>query len=204
LASNSLRVGFGPWSRGGSSPQRPYRPALGLVLLAFLVGPVGTAIGEWVDEGGAPAATFSLLLFVVGVVLARVGKGVERLVFGNEQRPWLSGRLKRWQRLILPFGTDTVITRGISAVMAGGTVLLTSNPGWSALNVVALGFVALGSALIGFALSRLLVGLLVIRHSGLWRASRRAWIGGGTVIALATLGNATHSIIFVLGISAAI
>jgi len=178
--------------------------ALLLVLLAFLVGPVGTALGRWIDEGGAPTATFSLLLFVVGVVLAGIGKTVERLVFTNKQRPWLSGRMKRWQRLILPFGTDTVVTRGISAVMAGGTVLLTSDPGWSAINIVALGFVVLGSALIGFALSRLAVGLLIIHRSGLWKASRRAWIGGGIVVALATLANAIHSVIFVLGISSAL
>ena len=175
-----------------------------LFLLALLIGPIGTALGGWIDEGGAPTATFSLLLFLVGVVLAGLGKSVERLVFNNKQRPWLSGRLKRWQRLILPFGTDTVITRGISAVMAGGTVLLTSNPGWSALTVVALGFVVLGGALIGFALSRLIVGLLIIHRSGLWRASRRAWIGGGIVIALATLANAIYSVAFVLEISSAI
>lgn len=203
MVSDSLRVGLVPQWAGGSPP-RPYRLALLLFLLAFLIGPVGTALGEWIDEGGAPTATFSLLLFLVGVVLAGAGKSVERLVFSNKQRPWRSGRLKRWQRLILPFGTDTVITRGISAVMAGGTVLLTSDPGWSALNVVALGFVVLGSALIGFALSRLVVGLLIIHRSGLWRASRRAWIAGGIVIALATLANAIHSVVFVLGISSAI
>jgi hypothetical protein len=202
LPSEFLRVGFG--FRSAGSPPRPYRLSLLLVLLAFLVGPAGTALGEWVDEGGAPTATFSLLLFVVGVVLAEVGKNVERLVFTIKQRPWLSGRLKRWQRLILPFGTDTVITRGISAVMAGGTVLLTSDPGWSALNFVALGFVVLGSSLIGFALSRLAVGLLIIHRSGLWRASRRAWIVGGVVIALAILANAIHSVVFVLEISSAI
>ncbi len=188
----------------GGSPPRPYRLVLLLFLLAMLVGPLGTALGEWIDDGGAPTATFSLLLFVVGVVLAGVGKNIERLVFSNEQRPWLSGRLKRWQRLILPFDTDTVITRGISAVMAGATVLLTSDPGWNALNVIALGFVVLGSALIGFALSRLAVGLLIIHRSGLWRASRGAWIGGGIAIALATLANAIHSVVFVLGISSAI
>lgn len=179
MASNSLRVGLRFRSAGGSAT-RLYRLALLLVLLAFLVGPVGTALGEWIDEGGAPTATFSLLLFIVGVVLAGVGKNVERLVFGNKQRPWLNGRLKRWQRLILPFGTDTVITRGISAVIAGGTVLLTSEPGWSALNVIALEFVVLGSALIGFALSRLAVGLLIIHRSGLWRASRRAGSAAGS------------------------
>lgn len=202
MPSEFLRVCFG--FRSAGSPPRPYRLSLLLVLLAFLVGPVGTALGEWVDESGAPAATFSLLLFVVGVVLAGVGKNVERLVLTIKQRPWLSGRLKRWQRLILPFGTDTLITRGISAVIAGGTVLLTSDPGWSALNFVALGFVVLGSSLIGFALSRLAVGLLIIHRSGLWRASRRAWIVGGVVIALTTFANAIHSVVFVLEISSAI
>lgn len=190
--------------RASSSPPRPYRLALLLVLLAFLGGPVGTALGEWIDEGGAPASTFGLLLFVLGVVLAGIGKNVERLVFNVKQRPWLSGRLKRWQRLILPFGTDTVITRGVTAVMAGGTVLLTSDPGWSALNITALGFCILGSSLIGFALARLAVGAVLIHRSGLWRASRRAWILGGLVIALATLANAIQAVVFVLGNSSAI
>lgn len=185
-------------------PPRPYRLALLLVLGAFLVGPVGTGLGKWIDEGGAPASTFSLLLFVVGVVLAGIGKNVERLVFTVKQRPWLSGRLSRWQRLILPFGTETVITRGITAVMAGGTVLLTSDPGWSVLNITALGFSVLGSSLIGFALARLAVGAVLIHRSGPWRASRRAWIVGGSVVALATLANAIHSVVFILGISSAI
>jgi len=176
------------------------------VLGAFLVGPVGTGLGEWIDQGGAPASTFGLLLFVFGVVLAGIGKNVERLVFTVKQRPWLSGRLKRWQWLILPFRTDTVITRGVTAVMAGGTVLLTSDPGWSAqpLNITALGFCVLGSSLIGFALARLAVGAVLIHRSGLWRASRRAWIVGGLVIALATLANAIQAVVFVLGISSAI
>ena len=203
MASSSSRVGPGPWSVDGSPP-RPYRLALLLVLGAFLVGPVGTGLGGWIDEGGAPASTFSLLLFVLGVVLARIGKNVERLVFTVKQRPWLNGHLKRWQRLILPFGTDTVITRGVTAVMAGGTVLLTSDPGWSALNITALGFSVLGSSLIGFALARLAVGMLIIHRSGLWRASRRAWTVGGVVVALATLANAIHSVVFVLGISSSI
>lgn len=106
--------------------------------------------------------------------------------------------------MILPFGTGTVITRGITAVMAGGTVLLTSNPGWSALNIVALGFCILGSSLIGFALSRLAVGAVIIHRSGLWCASRRHGSWGGVLIALATVASAIRSVIFVLGISSAI
>jgi hypothetical protein len=186
------------------SPPQPYRLALLLLLGAFLTGPVGTGLGEWIDEGGAPASTFSLLLFVVGVVLAGIGRDVARLAFTVRHRPWLSGRLKLWQRLILPFGTDMVINRGVTAVMAGGTVLLTSAPGWSALNIIALGFSVLGSSLIGFALARLAVGAVLIHRSGLWRASRRAWIVGGSVVGLATLANAIHSVAFVLEISSAI
>lgn len=203
MGSGSLRVGLGPGS-GHGSPPRPYRLGLLLVLGAFLIGPVGTGLGEWIDEGGAPASAFGLLLFVVGFVLARIGRTAERMVFTVKQRPWLSGRLKRWQRLILPFGTDTVITRGLTAVMAGGTVLLTSAPGWSALNITALGFSTLGGSLIGFALARMMVGTLIIYRSGLWGASRQAWVVGGSVIALATLASAIHSVIFVLGISPAI
>lgn len=204
MASGSLRVGLGFQRVGGSPPPRPYRLLLLLVLLAVLVGPVGTALGRWIDEGGAPTATFGLLLFVVGVVLAGIGRNAERMVFTVRQRPWLSGRLKRWQRLILPFRTDTVITRGVTAVMAGGTVLLTSDPGWSALNITALGFCVLGGSLVGFAWARLAVGAVLIHRSGLWRASRRAWIVGGGVIALVTVASAIRSLVFVLDISPAI
>ncbi|HET8956551.1 MAG TPA: hypothetical protein VFN18_12910 [Solirubrobacterales bacterium] len=63
-----------------------------LVLGAFLVGPVGVGIGRWVDEGGAPS-TFSLL-FVLGVVLAGIGKNVERLVF-DANRHLCAGDLLR-------------------------------------------------------------------------------------------------------------
>ena len=60
-----MRVGRGPWSLDGSPP-RPYRLALLLVLGAFLVGPVGAGLGKWIDEGGAPASTFGLLLSMPG------------------------------------------------------------------------------------------------------------------------------------------
>ncbi len=149
-------------------------------------------------------SSFSLLLFVVGIVLAGLGKNVECLVFSTKQRPWLGGRLKRWQRLILPLSTDTLITRGVNAAMAGGTVLLTSGSGWSTLNAIALGFVILSGALLGFALSRLAVGLLIIHRSGLWRASQRAWIIGGIMIVLATAANAIYSVVFVLQIAPAL
>lgn len=76
---------------GGGSPPHPYRLALLLVLLAFLVGPVAYALGEWIDEGGVPTSTFSLLLFAVGVVLAGVGKSAEQLVFEVKHRPRLGG-----------------------------------------------------------------------------------------------------------------
>jgi hypothetical protein len=45
---------------------------------------------------------------------------------------------------------------------------------------------------------------VLIHRSGLWRASRRAWIVGGSVIALATLANAIYSAIFILRISSAL
>lgn len=187
-----------------SSSLPPLRSILFLFLLAILAGPVAAALGEWIDEGGAPVASFGLLLFVVSIVLAELGKSVERLVFSAKRRPWLRGRLHPWQRLILPFNTSTLITRGMSAAMAGGAVLLASGPGWSALSIVALGCVILSGALVGFALSRLAVGLLIIYRSGPWRVSRRAWMIGAGAIALATVANAIYSVVFVLQIAPAL
>jgi hypothetical protein len=175
-----------------------------LFLLAVLVGPVGGALGVWIDAGGAPASTFGLLLFIVGLVLAGLGKNVEQLVFSAKPRPWLGGRLKRWQRLVLPFGTGTLATRGMTAAMAGGTVLVTSDPGWNALNVAALGFVVLGGLLLGLALSRLLVGLMIVHRSGLWGASRRAWMIGGVAVVLGAVASAIHSVVVVLEIAPAV
>jgi hypothetical protein len=175
-----------------------------LVLLGVLAGPAASALGEWVDEGGAPASAFGLLLFVLGLVLAVLGRDVEHLVFSTCWRPLLGGRLRRWQRLILPFGTDTLVTRGMSGVMAGATVLLTSDPGWSALNVVALGFAVAGGALLGLALSRLLAGLLVLHWAGLWGAPRRSWLLGASLVFLGTIGGAIHSAVVVFQIAPAI
>jgi hypothetical protein len=188
----------------GSAGLAPIRSVLLLLLLAILAGPAAAALGEWIDEGGAPVASFGLLLLVVSIVLAELGKSVERLVFSTKQRRWLRGPLPRWQRLILPFNTATLITRGMGATMAGGMVLLASGPGWSALSIVALGFVILSGGAIGFALSRLAVGLLIIHHSGPWRVSRRAWIVGGAVVVLATVANAAYSVAFVLQIAPAL
>jgi hypothetical protein len=197
---------MGMESSGATGRQQPRvgRLIWLLFLLAVLAGPGGSALGEWIDEGGAPASAFGLLLFFVGLVSAGLGKSVEHLVFSAKQRPWLGGRLKRWQRLILPFGTGTLVARGLTAAMAGGTVLLTSDPGWSALNVIALGFVILGGLLLGLALSRLLVGLVIVHRSGLWGASRRAWLIGGVVIALGAVASAINSVVVVLEIAPAV
>lgn len=139
----------------------PVRVMLWMVLLAFLIGPVATALGKLVEHGEAPLAVFSLLMLLVIPVLRVVGKRAEALVFSVEHGPWLGGRLKRWQRLILPFDTATVFTTSISAGMAGGCYLLVAPPQWSALNVGALGFVGFGGLLMGFGLSRLVVGAVI-------------------------------------------
>jgi hypothetical protein len=173
--------------------------------MAVLVGPVATALIRWIEDGGAPVSIFGLLLFLVGPVIGKVGKTAELLVFNTNPKPWLGGRLKRRQRLILPFGTDTLLSRGFSAGMAGAMVLLTStSAGWSALNIAGLGFVILGSGTVGFALSRLVVGLVIVHRSGLWGASQRAWVIGASLIALGTAGNATRACVAVLQLTPAL
>jgi hypothetical protein len=162
--------------------------------IAFLLGPVGTVLGEAVDHGQAAPGAFGLLTILCGVLLRLVSIHLERVVFGIKQRPWLAGRMSRRQRLILPFSTATVITYGMSCVFSGGTYLLTAPPGWSPLNLVALCFVAVGGLLLGFGASRLVVGLFIIRFSGLWAAPRWAWASGGVVVAMGSVAYAAHCV----------
>ncbi|HXU33432.1 MAG TPA: hypothetical protein VN851_22925 [Thermoanaerobaculia bacterium] len=170
------------------------------VLLAFLVGPLATGLGHWVDGGGAPLSVLGLLMAAVSVLVREVAMEVEALVFGVRYRPWLHGQIRRRQKLILPFDTASVVGTAVTFTMAGGTVLLTSAPTWSALNIVALGFVALGGLLLGFGLSRLVVGLVLIYRSGLWGVSRQAWLLGGVIVAIASIAHATYSVRMVLEI----
>lgn len=172
----------------------PIRPMFLAVAIAFLLGPAALALGEAVDRGDAPLAGFGLLMIPCGYLVRVLAIQVEELALGVKQRPWLGGRLRRSQKLILPFSTANVVTYGLSCGFSGGIYLLTAAPGWTLPNVVALGFVALGGLLLGFGGSRLLVGMLIVHYSGLWAAPRRAWLIGGTVVAVASIAHAIYSV----------
>jgi hypothetical protein len=182
-----------------AAPLRPGRLALLGVLLAILIGPFATGLGHWIERG-APPSVFGLLMVAVGVVLRSLAKEAETLALNAKYRPWLHGRHERWQRLILPFNTASVIGTAVTCLTAGATVLLTSAPTWSPLNVVALGFVALGGFLLGFGWSRLVVGLILVCRSGLWGASRQAWLLGGAIVAAGSVVHAMCSVRAVLEI----
>jgi hypothetical protein len=113
-------------------------------------------------------------MIVCGFLLRALAIHLEKIVFAIRRRPWLGGRLTRWQRLVLPFSTATVITYGLSCAFAGAAYLLTAPPGWNPFSVLALCFNAAGGRLLGFGAPRLLIGLFIIKFSGLWAAPRRA------------------------------
>jgi len=120
-----------------------------LLLLAVLVGPVGTTLGESAD---AATYGFPLVFSAVGLGLGLLGKEAERVVFGIKQRPWLGGQRRRRQLLLLPYGTAAVLGGGFSLTTPGITVLLNAPVGWSALTIGAFGCMVAGGALTGFAL----------------------------------------------------
>jgi hypothetical protein len=179
-----------------SSSARPIPIRVAFMALAFgvLAGPVGMTFGEAIDHGEAAPGLFGLLMIACGFLLRALAIHLEKLVFAIRQRPWLGGRLTRWQRLVLPFSTATVITYGLSCAFAGATYLLTAPPGWNSFSVLALCFNAVGGLLLGFGASRLLVGLFIIRFSGLWAAPRQAWLIGSALIAVGSVAYAVHCV----------
>lgn len=167
---------------------------LSLVRVLLLLCPPFLFLGLGVDaieaevrRGVASPAAFGLLFSVFAVLLRPLAKYLEELVLDRRQRPWLGGRLSRLQRTILPFGTVGVLPLGGGLVFGGASYLLDSPPGGNSINVAAVLLCIAGGALTGFALSRLTVGLAIVHTSGLWSASRRAWLLGGAVVASATL-----------------
>lgn len=172
--------------------QRPWRLMATLLLLATLAGPVAYALGEAIDEGRASMHWFGFLFLAAGLALRPLGREAEALVFGIRQRPWLNGHLRRWKRLVLPYGTDTVIGVAFTFLATGAPALLASPAGWSALNTVAFASLVASGMLLGFAISRLVVGLLLIHRSGLWDARRGDWLIGGVVVVLASSGNSVY------------
>jgi hypothetical protein len=173
---------------------RPYRGAALLLGFALIIGPGVTLVADQVDNGGAEFGAFGLLLAILNLICRPLANELEAIAFANEQRPWLSGRLKPWQRLVLPYSSALYLTQGLGFGFGGAAYLITASPGWSAFNLLAIIFTAAGGALLWFCISRLFVGLLIIRFSGLWAAPKWAWLtGAATVILVSTLG-ATWSI----------
>jgi hypothetical protein len=134
-----------------------------------------------------------MMLVMVGLLLRPVASQMEAMALGVKQRPWLAGRLGRWQKLILPFQTSAVLSTGLGCAMSGGGYLLSAAPGWDAPNVAAFAFVVVGGLLSGFALSRLLAGTLIVHVSGLWAAPKWAWHVGGAIVAFGSLAHAVYS-----------
>lgn len=165
-----------------------------MVAGAAVAGPVTHALGNAGSRGEVGPGIFGAVVIVVGLLLRPVFNDVETLVFGVKQRPWLGGRLKRWQKLVLPFQTGYVVSTGLSTVMFGGAYLLSATPGWSVPNEFALAAVALGGLLMGFGTSRLFAGALIVYVSGLWSAPKWAWRIGIAVIVMSSLANAAWSV----------
>jgi hypothetical protein len=166
---------------------------LPLAALGLLAGPVATALGEAGDRGQVEVGIFAILLIPVGFLARLAGSQAQAAALGVKQRPWLSGRLRRWQKLILPLQTGAVLSTGLGCVMAGGGYLLTAEPGWSAANSVAFATVILGALLGGFGLARLVAGVLIVQVSGLWAAPKWAWRVGGLIVALGSLAHVAYS-----------
>ncbi len=174
-------------------------PMLTMLGLAALLGPGAYALGQAVDRGEYAVGAFGLLLLPCGALLTFLANAVEATVFSNMKRPWLGGRLKWWQRLILPYQTARYLPLGFAAVTTSAIYLIAAEP--VAATGLALSISAIGGALIGFALARLGVGIVIVRTSGLWRASQRAWLLGALTITAVSIACAARSMSIVLDAS---
>jgi len=175
-----------------------------LLLLAapFVFVAIASRIVEGeIDHASATPGGFGLLVIVYNLLVAPLLNRIEAMVFGIAQRPWLGGRLRWWQRLILPYSTTRVLTLGVGAAFGGGAYLLDAPPGGGTVNLLAVLLCTFGGALLGFGLSRLAAGIFIIRYSGLWTASRRAWLAGGVAVAIGSLAFAAHSLITTMSLS---
>jgi hypothetical protein len=170
----------------GSS--RSPRPAVIFSLMvggAALAGPVAYGLGREVDAGHVQFAVFSFVFVAMGYILAAIGNQLEALAYSLRRPPWLGGRLRRWQRLLLPSGTGTLLSRGWGLWSLGVLYLVVAEPGLDALAVMAIVCNVVGTALIWVGMARVISGGIVLWSSGLWRAPRWAWVvGGGLVVVL--------------------
>jgi hypothetical protein len=167
---------------------------LPLVAIAVLAGPIGAALGEAVDQGQVETGMFAILMVPIGFLLRPATNQAQVAVLGVKHRPWLRGRLRPWQKLILPFQTGVVLSTGFSSLMAGGGYLLGAEPGWSAPNSIAFATLILGALLLGLGLARLVAGVLIVQFSGLWAAPKWAWRVGGLILVLGPLASVAYSV----------
>jgi hypothetical protein len=184
--------------------QSPTRLAALLFVPFLILGISIPVFEEQVNRGIATPAAFGLLVAIFALSFTPLGDALEELVFHTERRPWLGGRLKPWQRLILPFSTARVLTLGFSWSFGGGAYLIDAPPGGTMPNILAVLFCATGGALLGFGLSRLWVGFFVIRWSGLWAAPRVVWLAGAIVVSIGSVAGCVHSVMTAMQYSSVI
>jgi len=181
-------------------------PRLLLVLYPpfLLVGLGSYAIEAQIERGTATPAAFGLLVSLFNLLLLPLANRLEGMAIGVGQRPWLSGRLRRWQRLILPYSTASVLTIGFGLGFGGSAYLIGAPSGAHAMNVVAALLCATGGTLLGFGLSRLAAGILIVRSSGLWAASRRSWWLGGGGVTIASLAFGAHTFLTTMSLTSVV
>jgi hypothetical protein len=176
------------------SQVRPPRMRVFLPLfLAFgiVAGPLTYGVGQEVDAGYRELAAFGIVFVALTFVLAGLGNQLEAMVFSLGRPPWLSGRLGRGQRLLLPASTGSCFSRGFGVWTAGTGYLLVAPPGLDAFAVAAVAANFLGAAVLWLGVARLVSGIVVLRASGLWRAPRWTWVtGAALVVVLPTIFGA--------------
>lgn len=182
----------------------PSRLSLTRTLLVFCPPFVFVGVGldfveAEVSQGTAGPAAFGLLATIFGLLLRPLAKYLEEAVLDRRQRPWLGGRLRPLQRMILPFGTPSVLPLGGALAFGGASYLVDSPSGGNPVNVAAVLICTASGALTGFGLARLSVGAVLVHTSGTWSASPRAWLIGGTVVALGSLASALYWLLLALG-----
>ncbi len=181
-------------------------PRFVILLFAFglLAGPGVSVVAAEVERGRAEAGAFALLLAALTLVCRPLLSEAEAAVFGLGPRPWLGGRLRRWQRLALPYSSALYVTQGLTWAFGGAVYLITAPAAWSAFHVVAIAFNMAGGALLWFGMGRLVAGVIVIHWSGHWAAPMWAWRTGIALIALSSILGSLWALWNTMQVSAAL
>ncbi len=187
-----------------STPPRLNRVIPLMLAFGLIVGPGATWLGDEVDRGHAELGAFSFALACLGLVCRPFANEIQEAVFAIPHGPWLGGRLKRWQRLLLPYSSALYLTQGLTLAFGGSSYLLTASPGFTAINAIAIGFTLAGGALIGFALGRLLGGIVVIRSAGNWSAPGWSWALAGALVVGLSLASAARALTIAMEFSSVV